>query len=73
MEVQILRHRNIRVQRRRNRSKRIKSTGNNSKSLNDTTWRNKRTEIESKVPIHKATVKPIMTYTVETRPVMLKT
>ncbi|KAK9887098.1 hypothetical protein WA026_020042 [Henosepilachna vigintioctopunctata] len=41
--------------------------------LNDTIWRNKHIGIEAKARIYKATVRPIMTYTAETRPETTKT
>ena len=41
--------------------------------LNDTIWRNKNIEVETKARIYKATVRPIMTYTAETRPDTAKT
>lgn len=36
--------------------------------LNDTIWRNKHLRIETKARIYKAVVRPVMTYTAETRP-----
>ncbi|XP_056642632.1 uncharacterized protein LOC130449023 [Diorhabda sublineata] len=41
--------------------------------LNENIWRNKHIGIEAKSRIYKATVRPIMTYTVETRPETAKT
>lgn len=41
--------------------------------LNDTIWRNKHIGIEVKSRIYKATIRPIMTYTAETRPTTAKT
>ena len=41
--------------------------------LNNTIWRNKHMRIETKARIYKATIRPIMTYTAETRPETTKT
>ncbi|XP_050510702.1 uncharacterized protein LOC126887314 [Diabrotica virgifera virgifera] len=37
-------------------------------SLNEIVWKNKYLNIESKVKIYKTTIRPIITYAVETRP-----
>lgn len=41
--------------------------------LNDTIWKNKYLQTETKSRIYKATIRPIMTYTAETRPDTTKT
>ena len=41
--------------------------------LDNTIWRNKHMRIETKARIYKATIRPIMTYTAETRPETTKT
>lgn len=42
-------------------------------SLNDTIWRNKHLQQQTKARIYKATVRPIMTYMAETRPTTTNT